>query len=103
MNKIERGDHTHHQQCLAQSSTALSQHFVRVQGNDVAKTEDEGVDVFHVEVIRCDSVGDRILRKSLGLLHRVPACQGDIRPCGSKRTAKSTHGVINSGSSSIGS
>jgi hypothetical protein len=62
---------THHQQCLTQSSTTLSEHFVGVEWNDIAERKDERVDVFHVQIVCGDSVRDGVLCETLRLLDRV--------------------------------
>lgn len=39
---------THHQEGLAQRSTALSEYFVGVEGDDIAQREDKRMNIFHV-------------------------------------------------------
>lgn len=70
-------DETHHEQCLTKRARSFSQHFIRTQWNDSAEREDERMDVFHVEVVRRNRVGNGVLRKDCGLLNGVPGrvCQ----------------------------
>ena len=48
----------YHEQRLAQRATTLPQDLIRAQGDDVTQREDERMHVFHVEVIRCNGIGD---------------------------------------------
>jgi hypothetical protein len=90
----------YHKKSLAESARPLTQNLVGVQGDNVAERKDEGVDVFHVEVVGGDSIGNGILREFLRLLLGVAAVGSEQLY---RTGGKLTHGVISSGSSSIGS
>ena len=62
---------TNHEQRFAKSTGPFSEDFVGVERDDVAEREDERMDVFHVEVVCRDGVGDRVLREDLRLLGGV--------------------------------
>lgn len=40
-----------HEQCLTERARPLTQHLVRLHGDDSAKGKDERVDVLHIEVV----------------------------------------------------
>ena len=61
----------HHEEHFAERSRALSEGVIGAQGQDRAQREDEGMDVFHVEVVGCDGIGNRVLGQGLGPLARV--------------------------------
>jgi hypothetical protein len=61
----------HHKQCFAKSPASLSEHFIRVEGNNVTKGENEGVDIFHVQVVGRDGVGDGVLSEDLRLFNGI--------------------------------
>ena len=91
----------YHQQRFAESSTSFPQDFVRLEWNNVAKRKDERMDVFHVEVVRGNRIGNGVLSEYLWLFHRIPAASDEL---GAPSCALVyTHGVMSSGSSSIGS
>lgn len=70
--RLEQGRKpTHHEERLAERAGSLAEDFVRVERNDVAEREDEGVDVGHIEVIGRDGVRDGVLGEDLGLLDRI--------------------------------
>jgi hypothetical protein len=71
---------TNHKQRLAKRSCTLPENLVRVEGDDVAEGEDEGVDVSHVQVVGGDGVRDRVLGKDLGLLNGVSEEEKEKRP-----------------------
>lgn len=47
-----------HEKGLAERSGAFSKDFVGVEGDNVAEREDEWVDVFHVEIVGRNGVGN---------------------------------------------
>lgn len=51
---------TYHEQGFTKRPTALPQNIVGIERDDVAKREDERVDVFHVQVVRGDGVRDGV-------------------------------------------
>ena len=63
---------TYHQERLAECAGAFPQDFIGTKWDDVAQREDEWVDVFHVEVIGSNGIGDGVLCKHLWLLDSVP-------------------------------
>lgn len=68
-----KGEETHHEQGFAERSRSFTKDLVRVEGDDVAEGEDEGVDVFHVEVVGGDRIGNRVLCEDLRLFAGVSA------------------------------
>ena len=55
----------YHQQCLTESSATLPQYIISTERNDVAQRENEWVYVFHIEVVGCNSIGDRIFSQDV--------------------------------------
>jgi len=66
---------TYHQQRFAQRSTPFSQDFVRIEGNNITQRKDEGVHIFHIEVVGRNGIGDGVLSQDLRLFNGIPACQ----------------------------
>lgn len=87
----------HHEQRLAESPRALPQYLIGIQGNDVAKRENEGMDVFHIQVISRHRIGDGVLGEDLRLFDCIPSPFSLL-----SSVSWGTYGVISSGSSSIG-
>jgi hypothetical protein len=92
---------TYHKKCFTQRATPFPQDVIRIQGNDVAQRKDERVDVFHVEIIRGNSIRNGILRQNLRLFYRIPV-KTMLGLALVSMSQTGTHGVMSSGSSSIG-
>ena len=79
----------YHQECFTKRSAALSQDFIRVQGDNVAQREDERVDVFYVQVVSAHGVRHGVGRQFL----RVVACKA-TRAQGVKDARVGAHGLL---------
>jgi hypothetical protein len=75
-----RGLHAYHEQSLAKCAGPFAKDLVRVEGDDVTEREDEGVDVFHVEVVSRNGVGDGVLRQLLWSLNGVAVLEISAGP-----------------------
>lgn len=90
----------HHEERLAKRPGSFSEDLVRVERDDVAEREDEGVNVFHVEVVGRDGVRDRVLGEDVRLLDGVAAKGASAE--GPRSDLRRANGVMSSGSSSMG-
>lgn len=87
---------TDHEQRLAERSRSLPEHLVGVEGDDVAEGEDEGVDVFHIEVVGGDGVRNGVLGEDLRLFDGVAVRRRWKRA--SEKSATSQSGMGKGGS-----
>lgn len=64
---------SHHEKHFAQGTRAFPHCILCVEGHNCGKSKNEGVDIFHVEIICCDSIGDGVFCQSLRLFGSIPS------------------------------